>query len=366
MDEREKEYLYWLNSTAELGAVSLRRLYEHFHSYERIYHIEETELRQAGFLKERQICAIMERKEQYPKLREEYQALAGRGIGTVTFLDAEYPQRLLEIYDYPPLLFYRGHLPENGVPSVAIVGARGCSRYGEQITEKFAGALAAEHVQIISGLATGIDTAAHTGALKIGGGRTFGVLGCGINICYPRNNYLLYENMQENGGVLTEFPCNTPPLKQNFPMRNRLISGLADVVLVAEAKEKSGSLITAELGLEQGREIFAFPGRITDRLSAGCNLLIAQGARPALYPDDILEYLELCHGRKLVIREKNMARLAKREKMVYSFLDFTPKHLDEVVADTGLSVTECMDSLLELELGGYVFCTSNQYYGRKL
>ncbi len=149
-------------------------------------------------------------------------------------------------------------------------------------------------------------------------------------------------------------------------MRNRIISGLADAILVVEAKAKSGSLITAETGLEQGREIFAVPGRINDYLSAGCNQLIQQGAEIATSPGDILEYLGIKYKKQLIIHEKNANSLAKKEKMLYSCLDFKPKHLDDIMDNCGLTLSECMSILLELELGGYVFRSANHYYGKKL
>jgi DNA processing protein len=363
---KERSYLYWLTCLRVLGAVSIRKLYEYFCSFERIFYIEEKELEESQILKQEQMQALLTWKQKYPECREAFLALGDSGIRSFTPSDPQYPARLKELHDYPMMLFAKGRLPEDEKPSVAIVGARGCSDYGERITEEFARALSAEQVQIISGLAMGIDGAAHRGSLSVKQGRTFGVLGCGVNICYPMQNYELYEAMQEHGGVISEFPAGCEPLRRHFPMRNRIISGLSDAVLVVEAKEKSGSLITAELGLDQGREIFAVPGRITDHLSEGCNRLIAQGAHLASSPDDILEYLGIVHQKKLIIREKNTQRLAKKEKMVYSCLDFSPRHLDQISEESGLSVTDCMGILLELELGGYVFRASNQYYGRKL
>lgn len=361
--EREKEFLYWLCRVPQLGAVSIRKFYEHFGSFEAIFNIEERALLSAGLLKECQVNQIFAWKNQFPAAAREYRKLEERGISFITPLDQDYPQRLRNIYDYPMGLYFRGALPDQDRPSVAIVGARGCSAYGEQLAEEFARVLAVNQVQVISGLALGIDGAAHRGALKAKGS-TFGILGCGVNICYPSSHYEIYQRMTEHGGILSEFPLDTAPNARNFPIRNRLISGLADVILVVEAKEKSGSLITAELGLEQGKEIFAVPGRITDALSRGCNQLIQQGAHVAISPNDILEYLGLKYQKELVLCEKNINRLAKKEKMVYSCLDFKPKHLDEITDCCGLSVSECMGILLDLELGGYVYRSANHYYGK--
>lgn len=363
--DREKAYLYWICQLPSMGAVTIRKLYEHFESFESIYNIEEKRLRACGFLKNRQADEIIEWKGHIQKCMEDYMHLGERGIQFVTPLDAEYPGRLREIYDYPMGIYVRGRLTDSDRPAVAIVGARGCSAYGEQLAFEFGRALASEKVQIVSGLAMGIDSAAHRGALEAGAD-TYAVLGCGVNICYPAVNYNLCTRMMERGGVLSEFAVGVPPLRRNFPMRNRIISGLCDAVLVVEAKEHSGSLITAGVALEQGREVFAIPGRITDRLSGGCNGLIEQGARMALSPSDILEFLGLKYEKMLVIHEKNTNGLANKEKMVYSCLDFKPKHLDEIMGGCGLSVSECMGILLELELGGYVFRSGNQYYGKKL
>ncbi len=172
--------------------------------------------------------------------------------------------------------------------------------------------------------------------------------------------------MLTHGGIISEFPLDSGPIPMHFPMRNRIISGLSDAVLVVEAKEKSGSLITAELGLEQGKEIFAVPGRITDHLSGGCNRLIQQGAHMAISPNDILEYLGVKCEKRLIIHEKNANALAKPEKMVYACLDFKAKHLEEISDRCRMSISECMGILLELELQGYVFRTANHYYGKKI
>lgn len=366
--EEEKAALYWLVSRQGLGAISIRRLYEQFGSFKLIYNIEEKALAEAGILKKNQLESLIKGKAEYGRCCDEYLSLPDNKICCVTPFEKTYPSRLKEIHDYPMMLFQRGGggFPNDEVPSVAIVGARGCSAYGEQITEEFARVLALEGVQIISGLAVGIDGAAHRGCLKNRRGQTYAVLGCSVNICYPTRHYLLYEAMQEHGGIISEYPLHVEPEKRNFPMRNRIISGLSDLVLVTEAKEKSGSLITTEFALDQGRDVFAVPGRITDHLSKGCNALISQGAQPALSPDDILEYLGVRFEKKLQIKEKNVMSLAKKEKLLYSCLDFSPRHLDQISSASGLPVSECMGILMELELAGFVYRSSNQYYGRKL
>ena len=191
-------------------------------------------------------------------------------------------------------------------------------------------------------------------------------MGCGINICYPREHYQLYEEIVRSGGMISEYRLGEPPVARNFPVRNRIISGLSDGILVVEAREKSGSLITVEQGLNQGKDIFAVPGRITDPGSAGCNQLIQNGAYPVNSPGDILEYFGIRFQKKLSLHEKNEKGLAKKEKMVYSFIDLHPKHLEDIVSECGLPLSECMMILLDLELKGFVTSFGGNYYGRKL
>mgnify|MGYP005924484359 CR=1 FL=1 len=277
--------------------------------------------------------------------------------------DIEYPEKLRPYKGMPKTLYVLGGLPDPSRPSVAVVGARRSTSYGDNIARQFSAELAANGIQIISGLAWGIDTAAHTGALE-GGGETYAVMGCGVDVCYPKGHWRLYEQMQRQGGVISEFPLGMTPYASHFPMRNRLISGLSDVIIVVEAREKSGSLITVELGLEQGKEVYAVPGQITDALSSGCNQLIRQGAGVLTSPEDILDYFQI--GKKLRLREKNENGLAKNEKMVYSCLDFHPKYIDRVVEESGLPLGEVMILLLELETKGYIQQPVNHYYVKKL
>jgi DNA processing protein len=361
----EREYLYWLCHVPALGAVKIKKLYDYIGSYKGIYNIEGKELEQSGLLKQTEASLFEEMKRKKDACRSELAQLENRGIHFVTPYDKEYPKRLLAIYGCPMGIFYKGKLPEDVRPAVSIIGARNCTNYGKQMASYLARELSGAGIQIISGLAWGIDGAGHQGALDAGGD-TYGVLGCGINICYPRENYGLYERMAVQGGILTEFMPDEAPKPSNFPMRNRIISGLSDGILVIEAREKSGSLITANLGLDQGKEIFALPGRVTDPLSTGCNRLISEGAGILLGPDSVLEYFNLQSGNILRVHEKDKNGLVKKEKMVYSCLDLHPMNLDKIISLSGLSAGDCMSVLLELELKGCVVQTSHQYYGKKL
>ena len=360
----EREYLYWLSHIPFLGAVKIKKLYDYMGSYKKIYNIERKELESCGLFKESEILFFEERKSYMDSVRRQLEQLEKKGIRFIAHFDPDYPKRLLSIYGYPMGLCVNGQLPEEEKPAVAIIGARNCTNYGRQMAQSLARELSAAGISIISGLAYGIDGAGHEGALEAGQ-ETYGVLGCGINVCYPKENYGLFSQMIKCGGILTEFMPDEAPKPQNFPMRNRIISGLSDTILVIEAREKSGSLITANLGLEQGKEIFALPGRVTDPLSAGCNRLISEGAGVLLSPETVLEYFKLQNGKILRVHEKNKNGLAKKEKMVYSCLDLQPKNLEEIVSCSGLSVSECMSVLLELELKGSIIQTSHQYYGKK-
>lgn len=201
-----------------------------------------------------------------------------------------YPNNLYNIVDPPSILFYKGRLPDDNKPSVAMIGARQCSIYGKQVAETFAKGFASEDIQVISGLARGIDGISQQTAVDYDGS-TFGVLGCGVNVVYPPENKELFEEVIKKGGLISEFEFDEPPIRQYFPSRNRIISGLSDAVVVVEARKKSGTLITVSQALEQGRDVFAVPGRITDGLSDGCNYLLANGAGIALSPESVINEL---------------------------------------------------------------------------
>lgn len=261
-----------------------------------------------------------------------------------------YPKNLLQLPDAPSRLYVLGELPDPMRPAIAIVGARNCSSYGKNMAYEYARILTQRGIQVISGLARGVDAAAHAGALAAGG-KTYGVMGCGVDFCYPTSSRKLYHVMQQQGGILSEFAPGTPPLSYHFPLRNRIISGLSGAILVVEAKEKSGSLITADAALEQGRTVFALPGRAGDLLSEGCNRLIYQGAIPAWKPEIILEEMEWT-GKKEIIQEdftqEKKIVLAREDDLVYSYLDLNPKAVSQLQDETGLPSGSLLKSLYYL------------------
>jgi len=275
------------------------------------------------------------------------------GIRYISRDEEEFPKKMLELQDCPKGIYVRGRLPDPEKKTVAIVGARMCSAYGRAAAAHFARIFAENDVQIISGLALGIDGAAHEGAL-LANGATFAVMAGAVDICYPRAHIGLYEQIRKSGGILSEEPCGCPPLPRLFPKRNRLISVLADMVLVIEAKKKSGSLITADYAAEQGRDLFAVPGRLEDELSCGCNELIFQGAGIAISPERMLEIMgkSIKKSDNSKIFMQNV--LARRENMVYSCLSLQPKSLEELCREVKLPFTAAAESVMLLQLQGLV------------
>lgn len=277
--------------------------------------------------------------------------------------DKDYPQRLKSLARMPVGLYVKGRLPLENRPTVAIAGARMCSAYGRQQAFTYAKTLAEYGVQVISGLAYGIDASAHEGALA-GGGKTYAVLGCGVDICYPKENYPLYRNMLiKGGGVVSEFPLGSAPESWHFPVRNRIISGLSDVVLIVEAKERSGSLITADYALEQGKAVFALPGRVGDELSRGCNYLLYQGAGVAYQPECILHELGISTSPPHTVKiEKDKNNFSEEMNQVYNCLEILPKSLGELREETGLIMPILSKILLNLQAQGYVEESYRNYW----
>lgn len=269
-----------------------------------------------------------------------------------TFWDSDYPALLRDIPDPPALLYGRGHWPD--AKALAIVGARVPTDVGRHFTESLAESLASLGLVIVSGLARGIDTAAHHGAL-VAGGRTIAVLGCGVDRVYPQENKRLYQQIAEQGTLISEYPPGSEPLAGHFPGRNRIISGLSKGVLVVEAARDSGSLITAEFALEQGREVMAVPGGIDRKTSYGPNLLIKQGAHPVTEVADVLSILDLEQAPPSAHRQRRLlpSQLSQEEQKLLGQLSLTPRCSDELAGECGLTPREVSVILLHLELQGY-------------
>ena len=352
------KYEYWFANIKGLSHARKREIRLGMKNAKMLYYIEETPCDLCG-LTDKELEIVRESIKTW-ELDRAYEKMLEKQITFVTICDAAYPERLKVLSTAPYAIYVRGKIPGDTF-SVSIVGARECSSYGRSMAREFGQALAAGGVQIISGMANGVDSASQNGALDVGG-VSFGVLGCGVDICYPREQISLYTRLQAQGGLLSEFAVGEKPLPQHFPARNRIISGLSDVVLVIEAKEKSGSLITADMALEQGKDVYALPGPVTSCLSRGCNRLIKQGAGVLLTPDDLLEELEICHAKFKEKQKEKKILLETAENMVYSCLDFYPKNVEEILQETKLPPGELVRTLLGLELHGYIQEISKNYY----
>ena len=355
-------YEYWLAKVKHLSARKKRRLRERFENARKIYNIEETQLKNVEFLTEKDVNAIILSKTAN-NIEKDFYSMLEKQIHFVTYFSEEYPKRLQEIPSPPYALYYKGRMPDDTKKTVAIVGSRHCTTYGEQLALEYGEVLADAGVQIISGMAKGIDGAGQRGALN-GQGQTYGVLGCGVDVCYPRENIGLYADIQKSGGILSEQPPGEPPFASYFPARNRIISGLSDVVLVMEAKEKSGSLITADMALEQGKDVYALPGPVTNPMSQGCHRLISQGAGILLSPQELLNDLQI--SREIVRQrtDENKKVLERTENMVYSCLDLFPKNIHSLVEMTGMEPEEVMRELVSLQLEGKIKEISKNFYIR--
>ena len=285
-----------------------------------------------------------------------------------------YPDILRQIYCPPPLLFFKGNKIKKADFCIAVVGSRKCSAYGRDAAEYIGGNLSKIGITVVSGLASGIDSCAQKAALKERGG-SIGVLGCGIDIIYPPENKNLFKCVPENGSIITEFIPGTPPLKSNFPVRNRVISGLCRGVVVIEAGEKSGAIITSEMALKQNREVFAVPGSIFNPASIGCHRLIKSGAKLVAGIDDILEEfsqyrkqtLKICkssdYGSNEIIK-RHIKELTCNERKVYELIGHKPKSIEEIVKHTGLEVKEALGILASLQISQLIKEDSFDKYSR--
>ncbi|MDO5127831.1 MAG: DNA-processing protein DprA [Eubacteriales bacterium] len=391
-NEQESLYALRLHQIHGIGTRTKNKLFQAFGTYEGIFHASKKELVT--------ICAektaeIILNNQDMECARSYLDQLLSRKIHIVYPGHPSYPIKLLHIYDPPNLLYVRGILRENlriYNRCIGIVGARYPSVYGNEIAEYFAGELAKRGYTVISGLARGIDGAAHKGALRVNG-YTVAVLGCGINVTYPKEHVNLFHEIEERGAVISEYGLDEKPLSAYFPQRNRIISGMSDGVLVVEAKKKSGSLITCDRALEQGRQVYAVPGRITDKTSEGCNDLIKQGAICVTGVMDIVDDMEGKEnaGQMIMMLDEDAGEmvckddfcrenekkeeitisdslectknaLAPMNKIVYSCLSLDPLYIDDIIQLAGIGITKVISILYELEEQGLIKQPLKGYY----
>lgn len=369
----DKAYAYWLHNAPGIGDRTIEKLLEKFGSARAVYHAGEETLK------------TVIKKEAAERLNafsgewdaeKKYEEMKQKGISFYFLEEEEYPARLRKLLHPPYGIYCKGKLPREETPSVAIIGARECSQYGRYVAEAFAEKMAAAGVAVVSGMARGIDGISQRAAIRAGG-KTYGVLGCGADVCYPSSNRKLYQDIVDTGGgILSVFPPGTEPQKRQFPERNRIVAGLSDVLLVVEARTQSGTCITVDMALEQGKNVYAVPGRLTDRLSDGCNLLIRQGAGIALTPDDILEELKLLVNRqgeeKGEFSRKKVPDREERKKKgeddeLLGFLDCYPKSSDAILkemekAGKAPELPGLLTGLMELCLAGKAKQVAGNYF----
>lgn len=385
------KYLYWLDRVEGLGPVSKRNLIEAFGCGEEVFRAADRHLQY--ILDERKL-EILKKARVDVEIEDAFQKLRKNKIKMCCYHEINYPGKMINIPDPPFCLYYKGNLPCENIPSVAIIGARECSAYGEYIASELGKSLGAQGIQVISGMARGIDGISQWAALEAGG-VSYGVLGCGVDVCYPKSNHVLYEELLLKGGILSTYPPGTKPQAKLFPPRNRIVSGLSDVLVVIEARQRSGTSITVEMALEQGREIYAVPGRITDRLSDGCNKLIKEGAHVFLSPEDFLLDLEEMLPMKMTnLRKQQMTyyddsmqvnrSIAKKQineelvenddntlgAQIYRLLDFYPQSVETIIdklhKECGIEIKyeELTGELMMLCLLGQIKQDSPSWFSR--
>lgn len=371
---KKHDYLWMLIHNEKLPADISSEIY----SYEDIFSMSEEDLiGYVGLHKSQARYLIHASKE--IDIDRKYNEFLASSAKAVTVNDDDYPDKLRDIPDRPFGLIYYGELPKENEKNIAIVGARACTEYGRVMAERLAVGLASKGVNIISGMALGIDGISQMGALNAGA-KSYGILGGGVDICYPRANRPVYERLKNEGGLISEYGLSVVAKAQNFPKRNRIISGLSDGVIVVQARVKSGTFITVDEALSQGRDVMVVPGMVTDPLSVGCNMLIMQGAYPIQCADDVLNVIGYNDDRvekrksisiktiskqadKIIGFEKSEKfPLASDEKLVYSVLDFYAKSIEEVANAVNMEFSEIVPIFISLEMKGLIKeCGKNIY-----
>ena len=343
---------YWLawNKITDIGPKRFYNLLEYFGSLDTAWQAKSGEISKILNLNPKISSRIFEEKNNINP-EQELDLIDKHKVNVLTIEDNQYPDNLKTIHYPPPVLYFKGTIIEADKNSISIVGSRKATYYGKMVAEKLSKDLALSSLTIISGMARGIDTAAHKGTLSVNG-RTIAVMGCGIDYIYPPENRRLAQEIQESGAILSEFPLFTLPERQNFPRRNRIISGLSLGTVVVEAAEKSGALITADFALNQGREVFAIPGNINSPLSNGSHNLIKQGAKLVENYQDILEEIHVALPKKTVEKKivKENTSLNEEEKIIYPLITKEPAQIDEIIEASKLPAGKVSETLLNLEL----------------
>ena len=366
MEMIDRKYSYWLLANNTLTSAQKRKLYEYFSDAYNLYFASDEDIKKSHILHTSdEIEAYYYHKKKWD-LDGEYERFMNTGFTFVTVEDPNYPQGLMNIHDKPYGLYINGDLPSNEDKYIAMVGARMASIYGKKISTELATTLGRFGYTVVSGMAKGIDAYSHVGCMD-GGGKTVAVLGCGVDVIYPSQNANIYERIVENGCIISEYPLGARPLAQQFPARNRIISGLCKKVIVVEAKKKSGSLITADFALSQGRDLYAVPGRVGDVLSAGCNDLIYQGAGIITTVEEFMKDLtDIADSMYTGTSESilNTNSLAREEAIVYSCLDLYPKSIEDILSEAQLDFLAVLAAIAGLTRYGIIREVFKNYYIR--
>lgn len=353
------KYWIWLSSLPKIGPKRSKQLLEYFGDPLNVWEASEADLRSAPFMTDsilKQLTSKMLRNETKKHIKNLHEC----GVKVIRIIDEEYPENLKNIYDPPLVLYIKGTIRKDE-NIVAVVGSRKATAYGLGIAEQISRELTKYGITVASGMARGIDSYAHNGALK-SGGKTIAVLGCGLDIVYPYENRKMMEMIIKSGAVISEYLPGVPPIPYNFPARNRIISGISLGVVVIEAGEKSGSLITANFALEQGREVFAVPGNVTSSTSTGTNKLIRDGAKMVIEIEDIMEELKIFNfvnnnksSEYKSIKSKMMFdKLDNNEKKIAELLMIEPVHIDLIAQKCNIEMQYVNSILVMMEMKGLV------------
>lgn len=356
----KKELRYWIgfNLVPGIGRVKFSQLESFFRNMETAWKAGAADFKQAGL--DSASIKNIETLRGSIDLDLEMEKLEKSGVKAYTYLDDGYPERLKEIYDYPPVIYIKGNLTVQDECCLAVVGTRRSTVYGRQVTEEIVADLAANKVTVVSGLARGIDTIAHRRTLEAGG-RTVAIFACGLDTIYPPENAGLARNIVEHGALISEYPLGTRPKPDYFPRRNRIMSGMSLGVLVIEADESSGAIITAHMAVEQNREVFAVPGSILSAASRGTNALIQEGAKLVRNCSDILEELNLTVNVHQ-IEMKEAIPTSETEAALLKHINAEPVHIDEICRVSGIPVATVSSNLAIMELKGLVRQVSAMNY----
>lgn len=360
MDDRNFEYFRCSHLQA-MSPLKLWRFLKKLKSPGKIFEMDDLRLKQESSFTDKELDLVAAEKKELSRHEKEYEQLIKRGINYICIEDEGYPNLLKQLPDPPIGLFFIGKLPDENSHTVAIVGARACSEYGRSCAEYLGEELARAGVQVVSGMAYGIDCISQCSALKYSS--SFAVLGGGVDICYPQENIKLYEQLKERGGIISEMLPGTKNMPFLFPRRNRIISGLSEAVVVVEARKKSGSLITADFACEQGRDVYAVPGRVDSKLSSGCNDLIRNGAYLLQEPQELLEDLHIESIREHAQRIGSL-KLDRLAMDVYLHLSEEPISAQELLERSSCPSHLLPSLLVKMELGGYVSRVDGYLYKR--